>query len=242
MKPIKTPQVVNDLPSLSIRRPVLVLVVNLLIALAGLAAIMAIEVRELPDVDRPIVTVRASYPGASPETMDSEVISVIEGAVARVSGVKEINSSSEESTGRVRVEFRPGVDLNSAASDIREAVSRISRRLPERVEQVLVVKADDDSEAIVNLAVLTDTLMEEELTRIVETDIIPQLIAINGVADVQLSGSRQRLLRVVLDPLRLTSYGLSVTDVANVLRLAAFDVPAGSISSEDQELLVRADA
>ena len=130
MKPIKTPQVVNDLPSLSIRRPVLVLVVNLLIALAGLAAIMAIEVRELPDVDRPIVTVRASYPGASPETMDSEVISVIEGAVARVSGVKEINSSSEESTGRVRVEFRPGVDLNSAASDIREAVSRISRRLP----------------------------------------------------------------------------------------------------------------
>ena len=242
MKRANAPQVVNDLPSLSIRRPVLVLVVNLLIALAGLAAIMAIEVRELPDVDRPIVTVRASYPGASPETMDAEVISVIEGAVARVSGVKEINSSSEETTGRVRVEFRPGVDLNSAAADIREAVSRISRRLPERVEQVLVVKADDDSQAIVNLAVLTDTLMEEELTRIVETDIIPQLISIDGVADVQLSGSRQRILRVVVDPLRLTSYGLSVTDVANVLRQAAFDVPAGSISSQNQELLVRADA
>jgi hydrophobe/amphiphile efflux-1 (HAE1) family protein len=242
MKRLSADQRLNDLPSLSIRRPILVLVVNLLIALAGLAAIQAVEVRELPDVDRPIVTVRASYPGASPETMDTEVISVIEGAVARVSGVKEINSSSEEASGRIRVEFRPGVDLNSAAADIREAVSRISYRLPDRLEQLMVVKADDDSQAIVNLAVLTDSLMEDELTRIVETDIIPQLISIDGVADVQLSGSRQRILRVVVDPLRLTSYGLSVTDVANVLRQAAFDVPAGSISSPDQELLVRADA
>jgi hydrophobe/amphiphile efflux-1 (HAE1) family protein len=233
---------INDLPSLSIRRPVLVMVVNLLIALAGLAAIMAIETRELPDVDRPIVTVRATYPGASPETMDAEVVSMIEGAVARVSGVKEIRSASEETSGRVRVEFQPGVDLNSAASDIREAVSRISRRLPERVEEVQVVKADDDSQAIVSLAVLTDSLMEEELTRIVETDIIPQLVSIEGVADVQLSGARQRILRVVVDPLRLTSYGLSVTDVANVLRQAAFDVPAGSFRSLDQELIVRADA
>jgi len=242
MKRLSADQRLNDLPSLSIRRPILVLVINLLIALAGLAAIQAVEVRELPDVDRPIVTVRASYPGASPETMDTEVISVIEGAVARVSGVKEINSSSEEASGRIRVEFRPGVDLNSAAADIREAVSRISYRLPDRLEQLMVVKADDDSQAIVNLAVLTDSLMEDELTRIVETDIIPQLISIDGVADVQLSGSRQRILRVVVDPLRLTSYGLSVTDVANVLRQAAFDVPAGSISSQDQELLVRADA
>ena len=242
MKRLSADQRLNDLPSLSIRRPILVLVVNLLIALAGLAAIQAVEVRELPDVDRPIVTVRASYPGASPETMDTEVISVIEGAMARVSGVKEINSSSEEASGRIRVEFRPGVYLNSAAADIREAVSRISYRLPDRLEQLMVVKADDDSQAIVNLAVLTDSLMEDELTRIVETDIIQQLISIDGVADVQLSGSRQRILRVVVDPLRLTSYGLSVTDVANVLRQAAFDVPAGSISSQDQELLVRADA
>lgn len=218
------------------------LVVNLLIALAGIAAIMAIEVRELPDVDRPIVTVRTLYPGASPETMDAEVISRIEGAVARVSGIKRIESSSEETTGRIRIEFRPGTDLNSAAADVREAVSRISRRLPERVEQVIVVKADDDSRAIVNLAVVSDRLMEDELTHIVETDVIPSFLSIDGVADVQTSGARQKLLRVVVDPLRLTSYGLSVTDVAAVLRQAAFDVPAGSFRSEEQELLVRADA
>lgn len=233
---------VDDLPSLSIRRPILVLVVNLLIALAGIAAMLAIEVRELPDVDRPIVMVRANYPGASPETMDAEVISRIEGAVARVSGIKQIQSSSEETNGRIRIEFRPGVDLDSAAADVREAVSRISRRLPDRVEQVTVVKADDDSRAIVNLAVISDVLMEDELTRIVENDVIPSFLSIDGVADVQTAGARQRLLRVVVDPLRLTSYGLSVTDVANVLRQAAFDVPAGSFRSDDQELLVRADA
>ncbi len=232
----------NDLPGLSIRRPVLVLVVNLLIALAGLSAIMAIEIRELPDIDRPIVTVRAEYPGASPETMDAEVISLIEGAVARVSGIKSIESSSEENNGRIRIEFSPDVDLNSVSADVREAVSRVSRRLPDRVEQVLVVKADDDSRAVVNLAVSSDSLLDEELTRIVEKDIIPSLIAVEGVADVQASGTSQRLLRVVVDPLRLTSYGLSVTDIADVLRQASFDVPAGSFRSQDQELIVRADA
>jgi hydrophobe/amphiphile efflux-1 (HAE1) family protein len=233
---------VNDLPSLSIRRPVLVLVLNLLILLAGVAAILSVEIRELPDVDLPIVSVRAEYPGASPETMDAEVISILEGAVARVSGIQNINSASEENEGRMRVEFRPGVDLDSAASDVREAVSQVMRQLPDRLEQVVVVKADDDSDPIVDIAVLTDSLIEEELTRIIEKDIVPELISIDGVADVQLFGNQQRMLRVVVDPLRLTSFGLSITDVANVLMQVPFDVPAGSFRSEAQELIVRADA
>ncbi|MCW8196408.1 efflux RND transporter permease subunit [Proteobacteria bacterium 005FR1] len=232
----------TDLPSLSIRRPVLVLVVNLLIALAGIAALTAVEVRELPDVDRPIVTVRAEYPGASPETMDTEVASVLEGAVALVSGVKEINSSSEENSSRMRIEFQPGMDLDNAASDVREAVSRVTRRLPDRLEEVVVLKADDDSDPVVNIAILSDQLLEEDVTRLAEKDIIPELISVEGVADVRIFGARERLLRVVVDPLRLTSYGISVADVANVLRQASFDVPAGSFRSEDQELIVRADA
>ncbi len=232
----------NDLPSLSIRRPVLVLVLNLLIILAGLAALLAVEVRELPDIDRPVVTVRVDYPGASPETMDAEVISLLEGAVARVSGIDRIRSGSEENNGRIHVEFKPGVDIDSVAADVREAISRVTQRLPERVEQVVVVKADDDAQAVVSLAVLSDTLTEENLTRVVEKDIVPMLISIDGVADVQLSGSRQRVLRVAMDPLRLTSYGLSVGDVAAALRQAPFDVPAGSFRSAEQQLIVRADA
>ncbi len=238
----EAPPLSNDLPSVSIRRPVLVLVLNLLIVLAGIAAILAVETRELPDVDRPIVSVRAEYPGASPETMDTEVISILEGAVARVSGVKNIDSASEENNGRMRIEFRPNVDLDSAASDVREAVNRVSRQLPDRLEQVVVVKADDDSRVIVNIAVISDRLVEEEITRIVEQDIVPELVSIDGVADVRLGGARQRMLRVVLDPLRLASYGLSVTDVSRVLVTAPFDIPAGSFRSEDQELIVRADA
>jgi hydrophobe/amphiphile efflux-1 (HAE1) family protein len=232
----------GDLPSLAIRRPLLILVLNLLIALAGFAAIFGVEVRELPDVDRPIVTVRGDFPGASPETMDTEVTSIVEGAVARVSGVKSIRSSSEENNFRIRVEFSPGADLDSAASDVREAVSRVERELPDRVEQLTVVKADADSEPVVRLAAYSDTLSSEELTRVVEKDIVPELISVDGVADVNLFGDRQRLLRVVVDPLRLTAYGLSVTDVADVLENAPFDVPAGSFRSDDQELIVRADA
>ena len=232
----------EDLASLSVRRPLLVLVLNLLIALAGLAALVAVEVRELPNIDRPIVTVRGIYQGASPETMDATVTSLVEGAVARVNGVKEIRSSSEENNFRMRAEFSPSTDLDIAAADVREAVSRVERRLPAEVEQLTVVKADADSSPIMRLAVVGPGLDEAALTRIVENDIIPALVSVDGVADVTLFGDRRRLLRVVLDPLRLSAYQLAVSDVIRVLDTAPFDIPTGSFASLDQELLVRADA
>ena len=148
----------NDLPSLSIRRPVLIVVLNLLIIIAGLAAFNAIEVRELPDVDRPIVSVTAALPGGSPETVDTEVTSKLEGAVARVSGVKSINAQSEEESARVRVEFRPGINLDDAANEVREAVSRIQRELPDTVERLAIIKADNDAESVVSIAVSSKTL------------------------------------------------------------------------------------
>ncbi|MEQ8860273.1 MAG: efflux RND transporter permease subunit [Pseudomonadales bacterium] len=231
-----------DLPALGVSRPWLVSVLNLLIVIAGIAALFGVEVRELPDVDTPIVSVRAQYPGASPETMDAEVTSRLEGAVARVSGVRSIESSSEENSARIRVEFQPGVELDAAAADVREAVSRVSRELPDGLEQLTVFKADEDAEPIVTLAAYSDVLDEADLTRIVEQDIVPELISIAGVADVPLFGQRQRFLRVVVDPLRMSSYGLSISDVAAVLREAALDVPVGSFRSSDQSLLVRANA
>ena len=236
------PSGASDLPALSVRRPLLALVLNLLIALAGIAAILAVEVRELPNVDRPIVSVRGILQGASPETMDREVTSIVEGAVARVNGVREIHSSSEENNFRMRVEFDPGADLDLAAADVREAVSRVQRELPDNVEQLAVVKADADASPVLRLAVQGEGLSDEDLARVVENDIIPELISVDGVADVNLFGDRERQLRVVLDPLRLSSYGLSATDVIDVLENAPFDIPAGSFGSQDQELIVRADA
>ncbi|NNE23284.1 MAG: efflux RND transporter permease subunit [Rhizobiales bacterium] len=232
----------NDLPALSVRRPYLAVVLNLLIVVAGISAIFGVEVRELPDVDRPIVTVRADYPGGSPETIDAEVTSVVEGAVARVNGVVEVRSSSEENNFRVRVVFRPSVDLITAANDVREAVSRVQRRLPEGVEELSVIKADADSQAIIRLAVFSDKVPIEDVTRKVENEIIPELISVDGVADVTLFGKRERVMRVVLDPMRMAGYRLSVTDVVNVLKNARYDVPAGSFKSHEQEVIVRANA
>ncbi|GAA0858581.1 efflux RND transporter permease subunit [Aliiglaciecola litoralis] len=232
----------NDLPSLSVRRPVLIVVVNLLIMIAGLAALSGLEVRELPDVDRPRLTVTANFPGGSPETVDTEVTSRLEGAIARVSGVTSIRAQSEEGFSRTVVEFRPGVNLEDAANETREAVSRVQRELPDDVERLSIIKADNDAQAVVNLAVSSDAMSMEALTEVVETDVAPLFLSIPGVADVRLNGDRERVLRVTLDPLRLTSFGLSVTDVAAALRLAPFDVPAGSLRSTDQTLIVRADA
>jgi len=233
---------VRGLPALGIRRPVLVMVINLLIALAGIAAIRGVEVRELPDVDRPVVGVNAVLPGASPETMDAEVTRILEGAVARVSGVQSIRSSSEENNSRIRVEFSPDADLDVAASDVREAVARAQRQLPDEVEEVNVRKSESDAETVVDVAVLSTQMREEELTRIVETDIIPEFTAIDGVADVPLFGNRQRVLHVVVEPARLARFGLSAADVAQVLQQAPFDIPVGSFKSDTQELLIRADA
>ncbi|MGK0381179.1 MAG: multidrug efflux pump subunit AcrB, partial [Flavobacteriales bacterium] len=232
----------DDLPSLSIRRPVLILVLNLLIVTAGIAAFYALEVRELPDVDRPIITVTANYPGAAPETVDSEVTSRLEGAVARVSGVKSIRAQSEEGNSRIRVEFRPGIDIEDAANETRESVARIQRRLPDEVEQVSIFKADNDAQAVINIAISSEKYDLETLTDIVETDLAPLFLNVPGVADVRLDGDRQRVLRVSVDNLRLTSFQLSISDVARALSTAPFDVPAGSIRSTDHQLIVRADA
>jgi hydrophobic/amphiphilic exporter-1 (mainly G- bacteria), HAE1 family len=233
---------ISDLPALSVRRPTLVVVLNLLIVIAGLAALFGVEVRELPDVDRPTVTVRAFFSGASPETMDAEVTSIIEGAVARVSGIKSINAASEENNCRVRAEFYANVDLDVAANDIREAVAAIQRDLPDGVDEITIVKADADASPIIRLALVSDKLSQEALTRIAENDVSAELSAIPGVAAVELFGNQKKVLRVVVEPMRLAGYGLSIDDVAKVLIGTSLDVPAGSFKSDDQMLLVRADA
>ncbi len=232
----------NDLPSLSVRRPVLTTVFSLLIVIAGLAALFGVEIRELPDVDRPVVTVRAIWNGAAPETMDAEVTSVIEGAVARVAGIQSIQAASEENNARIRIRFRPSIDINVAANDVREAVAAIERRLPAGVDELTVVKADADSSPIIRLAVTSETKSIEALTEIARQDIASAIESIDGVASLSFFGDQELVLRVAVDPLRLARFGLSIDRVADVLGTANLDVPAGSFKSDDQLLIVRSDA
>lgn len=232
----------NDLPTLSIRRPWLVVVMNLLVMIAGIGALRGIEVRELPDIDRPIVAVRADYPGAAPETLDSEATRLIEGAAARVPGVHSVRSASEEGNLRVIIEFRPDVNLVDAANDVRDAVARIERDLPDGIENLVIVKADADAQPVMQLAVSSSELAIDDLTRAIDEQLEPNLVAVPGVADVITFGGRERVMRVRIDPARLAARDLGVDDVARVLRSARADVPAGSLESGDVEVLVRADA
>ncbi|MBZ8117026.1 efflux RND transporter permease subunit [Roseovarius sp. LXJ103] len=232
----------QGISALSVRRPYLAAVMSLMIMIAGIGALWGIEVRELPDVDRPIVSVRANYPGASPTTVDAEVASLVEGAVARVAGVRSVRTSSEEGNFRMRVEFSPGVDLANASNDVREAVSRIENRLPSGVTDLFVVKSEQDADPIVDIAVWSDTRPIDELTQLVEDAIATEFTAVDGVAEVVLFGDRSRVLRVEVQPGRLAAFELSIGEVADVLRAAQFDVPVGSFGAGALEVLVRADA
>ena len=232
----------GGISALSVRRPWLAAVMNLLIVIAGIGALWGVEIRELPDIDRPVVSVRANYPGASPTTLDAEVAALVEGAVARVAGVTSVRTSSEEGNFRMSVEFSASRDLDTAASDVREAVARIERRLPDGVEDLYVVKSEQDANPILNVAIWSDARPIDQLTRLVEDAIIPEFTAVPGVAEVVVFGDRQRVLRVEVAPERLAAFGLSIAEVAQTLRAAQFDVPVGSFGSGDLEVLVRADA
>ena len=153
--------------ALFIRRPILAFVLNALIVIAGLAGLMGADVRELPDVDRPVVSVSTSYAGAAPETIDREVTAVIEGAVSRIAGVKSISSTSRFGSSRVTIEFRDDVDLDVAATDLRDAVARVENALPVEADPPRVVKSDADSDAILRIAVTSSRRTADELTTLV---------------------------------------------------------------------------
>ena len=232
----------ESITALFIRRPVLALVLNTLLMVAGLAALFGVEIRELPDVDRPVITINTNFSSASAETIDREITAIVEGAVSRISGVKSISSASSYGRSRITVEFNDGVDLDVAASDMRDAVSRIQNQLPDDVDPPTIVKADANADAIMRLAVTSDTMTVQDLTLLVEEQVLDALSAVPGVAEVQKFGDRQKVFLVDIDQSRLASLGLTVADVRNALATVAFDAPAGSLSSNTQNLIVRASA
>ncbi|WP_246658440.1 efflux RND transporter permease subunit [Rhizobium sp. FKY42] len=228
--------------ALFVRRPILAAVINTLLVVAGLAAFVGVEVRELPDVDQPVITVRTDYEGASPQTVDQELTQVIEGAVARVSGLKALSSESQFGASRVTMEFNDTVDLAVAASDVRDAIGRVSYQLPDTVDEPRIVKADSDSQPIMRLAVTSSKLSMEDLTLLVDKQVVDRLAAVEGVADVELYGDQEKIFRVDLNQAALASRGLTVADVSTALSSAALDVPAGSLTSRTQDIVVRATA
>ena len=232
----------TGLTALFIRRPVLAFVINTLIAVAGLAAFYGVEIRELPDVDRAVVTVSTDFDGAAAETVDRELTKTLEGAVARVSGVKSISSTSSYGRSRVTIEFNDGVDLNVAASDVRDAVSRVTNQIPDEADAPRIIKADANSDPVMRLAVTSDRMSVEDMTVIVEDQIEDTLAAVPGVADVQVYGDRDKIFRIDVNQAKLAALGYTVADLRNALASVAFDTPAGSITTSNQSLVVRTTA
>lgn len=228
--------------ALFIRRPVFAMVVNTLIIVAGLAALNGVEIRELPEVDRPVVSVNTRFEGAAPETVDREVTSVIEGAVSRVQGIQDISSTSQYAQSRVTLQFSDSTDIGQASNDVRDALGRVTNDLPDSADAPQIVKADADSQPIVRLALTSDLLSMEDLTLLAENEVTDRLAAVEGVADVQLNGDQEKIFRIDVDQSKLASRGLTVANLRTALATASLDVPAGSLTSADQDISVRATA
>jgi HAE1 family hydrophobic/amphiphilic exporter-1 len=225
-----------------VRRPILAIVMNALIVLAGLAALFGAEIRELPNVDRPVVTITTPFPGASPEAVDQELTGRIEGAVGRVSGVRSISSNSRFGRSRVTVEFNDNVDIDVAATDVRDAVGRIVNDLPEDADQPEIVKADANAQPVMRIAVTSNARSPQELTAIVQDRVEDRLISVEGVADLQIYGDREPIFRVDINQLELASRGLTLGDMQRLLASAAFDAPAGDLAGDRQSINVRTTA
>ncbi|HYD15484.1 MAG TPA: efflux RND transporter permease subunit [Hyphomicrobium sp.] len=229
--------------SVFVRRPILAMVLNLLVIIAGIAAVQSIEIRELPDVDRPVVTVRSNYPGASPESMDAQITAIVESAVSRVQGVTNISSNSSYGSSRVAVEFSSDTDMQVAAMDIRDAVAGVNGQLPDDMDdEPQVVKADADASPIIRMSVASDTLSESELTDLVNDVIEDRLAAVEGVAAANSYGLRARTIEVRVSQVALAARGLSLEDVINTIGKSSVTTPSGALENATQQLIVRAEA
>ena len=210
--------------------------------MAGLAGLYGAEIRELPDVDRPVITVTTAFSGASPETVDRELTAIVEGAVARVAGVASMSSTSTLGRSRVTVEFSDSTDLNVAASDVRDALGRVTNNMPDGADDPRIVKADANSDPVMRLAVTSDRYNVQDMTILVEDLVVDRLAAVPGVADVNVYGDREKIFRVDVDQTRLAAFGLTLADLRSALSNVALDVPAGSLTAQTSDIVVRATA
>ncbi len=226
------------LADVSIRRPVLATVMVSALLVFGLVAYPRIGVDLMPDVDFPFVTITAIYPGASPETVESKVVDKIEEAVNTVNGIKMLKSSSMENVGFVIVQFELERKADEAIQDVRDKVSGILRDLPSDLDPPVIAKFDINAMPILDLAI-SGPMATRDLTRIADKQIKQHLQTIPGVGEVLLVGGQDREIHVWIDPARLASHYLSVTDVMQALAIQNIEIPGGRLDVGQDEFVVK---
>ena len=224
---------------LSISRPVFATMMSLALVLFGALGYQRLSVRELPDIDPPIVSVETSLRGANPRVMESSVTDVLEEELSTAEGIRTLTSSSNEQRSNVRIEFGLDRDVESAAQDVRDLVSRVRGRLPEDVDEPVVAKQDADARPFFYLALTSPTLDLLQLNDVADRIVKQRLQTIPGVARAQIQGERRYSMRIWLDQTALRARSLTVQEVAAAIRARNVEVPAGRIESQQREFTVR---
>jgi multidrug efflux pump len=227
------------LSDLSVRRPVLATVFSLIIIAFGLIAFTRLPLRELPDVDRPVVSVDVSYPGASSQVIENQITRVIEDQLSGIDGIDVINSTSRDGRSSINIEFTLDRDLEDATNDVRNAVSRARGQLPADVVEPTIRKADADADPIIWFSLQSTTLDRMALTDFADRYIVDRLAVLNGVANVRIGGGFRRALRIWLDTNAMAARGITVQDVENALRAQNIELPAGYVQSQERDYQVR---
>jgi multidrug efflux pump len=228
------------LSDISIRRPVLATVMSLLIMLIGLIAFDRLPVREYPNIDAPVVSVRTVYPGASAEVMESQITKPLEDSLSGIEGIRTIKSVSREEVSQITVEFIQSRDPEAAANDTRDRVARVRGQLPNEAEDPVVAKIEADAQAIIWLAFSSERQSPLEITDYADRVVADQLKTLPGVASVIVGGARRYAMRIWLDPSRMAALGITVQDVEAALRSQNTELPSGRIESQTREFTVLA--
>ncbi|MDR9425231.1 MAG: efflux RND transporter permease subunit [Marinobacter sp.] len=229
------------LSDLSIKRPVFATVLSLLVVVFGIAALLGLPVREYPDIDPPVVSISTDYTGAAAEVVDTQITQVIEGAISGVEGIRSIESSTEQGESRTSIEFNTSRDVDIAANDVRDAVSRVSNQLPDEADPPVVRKADSDARPMMWITLLSDVWDAAELSDYADRVLVDRLSVLDGVADVRIGGERRYAIRVWLDRTRLAARDITVAEVEQALRANNVELPAGSVDSSTRNFTVRAE-
>jgi multidrug efflux pump len=227
------------LSDLSVRRPVLATVFSLLIIAFGAISFTTLPLRELPDVDQPVVSVDTSYPGASAQVVETQITRVIEDQLSGIEGVDVINAVSRDGRSSVNIEFTLDRDLEDAANDVRNAVGRARGSLPADILEPVISKADSDANPIMWFSLNSSTMDLVELSDFAQRYIVDRLGVIDGVANVRIGGDARRALRIWLNTPAMAARGLTVQDVENALRAQNLELPAGYVQSEERDYQVR---
>lgn len=224
---------------ISVRRPVFATVLSLLLVIVGLMATLRLSVREYPDISRPVVSVSVFYRGASANVIESRITRVLEDQIAGIEGVAKLTSSSQDEFSRINVEFSLDRDLDAAANDVREAISRVTSRLPDEAEAPQIAKVDDAAEPIIYVNFSSTARNALELTDYVERYVTDRFSSLPGVASVRVAGGSRYSMRVWLDREALAARQLTVNDIESALRRENVELPAGRIESREREFSLR---